>query len=135
MLTIGRVAKRTGLSTSAIRYYERQGVLMPSRQRNGYRVYDEHAVKELNFLRQSQQLGITIREIKQLLELTRKGRRPCNAVRELVGHHLTEIELKIRQLQTLRGQLAYLLSRREESRRSDLCPLVLETLEAFPSHD
>ena len=50
----------TGLSTSAIRYYERQGVLMSSRLRNGHRVYDERAVNELNFLHQSQQLGTTL---------------------------------------------------------------------------
>src|SRR6516165_9526893 len=99
MLTVGKVAKRTGFSTSAIRYYERQGLLRPSRLLNGYRFYDEGAIKVLRFLRQAQTLGITLKEIKQL-ELTDDGRRPCKAVRELARRHLADIELKIRQLRS-----------------------------------
>ena len=96
MLTIGKVAKRTGFSASAIRYYERQGLLRPSRLLNGYRVYDEDAVKALRFLCQAQTLGITLKEIKQLLELARSGRRPCKAVRQLASQHIADIDAKIR---------------------------------------
>ena len=124
MLTIGKVAKRTGFSTSAIRYYERQGLLRPSRLLNGYRFYDEGAIKVLRFLRQAQTLGITLKEIKQLLELTDDGRRPCKAVRELARQHLADIEVKMRQLQSLRIELRNLLSRRVLVRSDELCPLI-----------
>jgi MerR family transcriptional regulator, copper efflux regulator len=124
MLTIGSVAKRTGLSASAIRYYERQGLLRPSRLPNGYRVYDEDALKALRFLRQAQTLGITLREIKQLLQLTRDGRRPCKAVRELARQHIAEIDAKILQFRSLRNELCNLLSRHAAARSDELCPLI-----------
>jgi MerR family copper efflux transcriptional regulator len=124
MLTIGNIAKRTGLSASAIRYYERQGLLRPSRLLNGYRAYGEDAVKALRFLSQAQTLGITLREIKQLLELTRDGRRPCKAVRELAYHHLTEIDERISQLRSLRHILRNLLSDRAATPNDELCPLI-----------
>lgn len=124
MLTIGKIAKRAGVSTSAIRYYERQDLLRPSRLVNGYRVYDEDTIKTLRFLRQAQTLGITLREIKQLLELTRDGRRPCKAVRQLAHQHLTEIDAKIRQLRSLRHTLRNLLSDRATAVSDELCPLI-----------
>lgn len=124
MLTIGKVAKRAGLSTSAVRYYERQGLLRPSRLQSGYRVYDDDAIKGLRFLRQAQALGMTLKEINQLLELTREGQRPCKVVRKLAYRHITDIDAKIRQLRSLRERLSDLLSRRVVSRSDELCPLM-----------
>jgi len=124
MLTIGKVAKLTGFSTSAIRYYERQGLLRPSRLPTGYRLYDENAIKTLRFLRQAQNLGITLKEIGQLLDLTYRGRRPCKAVRELAHRHLADLETKIRQLESLRTALRALLSRRVVARSHEVCPLM-----------
>ena len=70
MLTIGAVARRAGVRTSAIRYYETQGILQPAhRLPNGYRVYGEDAVSSLQFVRRAQTLGITLAEVKQLLRL------------------------------------------------------------------
>jgi DNA-binding transcriptional MerR regulator len=95
MLTIGKVAKRTGFSASAIRYYDRRGLVRPSRLLNGYRVYEEDTIKALRFLRQAQTLGITLNEIKQLLAVTHNGQRPCQAVRELARRHLNDIDIKL----------------------------------------
>ena len=60
MLTIGKVAKQTGVSASAIRYYERQGLLRSSRLVNGYRIFDENVLKRLRFLVQAQTLGLAL---------------------------------------------------------------------------
>ena len=125
MLTIGKVAKRTGFSSSAIRYYERRGILQPSRLLNGYRVYEEDTIKALRFLRQAQTLGITLSEIKHLLELTRNGQRPCQALRELACRHLNDIDARIRQLRSLRNELRDLLSRNVVADSDELCPLIL----------
>ena len=124
MLTIGKVAKRTGFSASAIRYYERRGLLRPSRLLNGYRFYEEDTIKALRFLRQAKTLGITLNEMKQLLELTRNGQRPCQAVRELARRHLNDIDARIHQLRSLRNELRNLLSRRVAARSDELCPLI-----------
>jgi MerR family copper efflux transcriptional regulator len=127
MLTIGKVAKLTGFSTSTIRYYERQGLLRSSRLLNNYRRYDENALKVLRFLRQARTLGITLKEISQLLELTRDGQRPCQAVRELAHQHLADIDARIHQLQSLRNELRNLLSRRVAAGSDEVCPLISST--------
>ncbi|MGH7935307.1 MAG: MerR family DNA-binding protein [Candidatus Binataceae bacterium] len=124
MLTIGEVAKRTGLSASAIRYYERHGLVRASRLLNGYRLYDDGAIRALHFLRKAQTLGYTLGEIKQLLELARHGKRPCNSVRELARRHLGDIDAKIRELRSLREELRNLLTRRTTARGNELCPLI-----------
>ena len=98
---------------------------MPSGLLNGYRVYDEGAVKALRFLRQAQALGIKLKEIKQLLELTHDGRRPCKSVRRLARQHLTDIDAKIRQLRSLDNELHSLMSRRVPARSKEVCPLIL----------
>jgi DNA-binding transcriptional MerR regulator len=100
MLTIGNVARRVGVRPSALRYYESQGILRPAiRQANGYRIYSEDAVKLLLFLRRAQLLGITLKEVKPLLNLASKGQQPCSHVKQLARNHLREIEDKIRELQ------------------------------------
>jgi DNA-binding transcriptional MerR regulator len=73
-ISIGKLARQAGLRPSAIRYYEARGLLRPSmRLPNGYRLYDEDAAATLRFLRRAQGFGITLREIKQLIDLTQRG--------------------------------------------------------------
>jgi DNA-binding transcriptional MerR regulator len=125
MLTIGRMATRTGFSASAIRYYERRGLLRPSRRlQNGYRVYEEDAIKDLRILCEAKALGFTLKEIKQLLKLTYEGQNPCRAVRQLARRHRNDIDARIRQLRSLRNRLDNLLSRCLAARSDELCPLI-----------
>jgi len=126
MLTIGNVAQRAGVRNSALRYYEARGLLRPvARLPNGYRIYDEDAVGLLNFVRRAQSLGITLKEIRRLLELSRKGQRPCAEVKELARQHLSDLDLKIRELKLLRKQLELLLRHTSrQSRRNAICPLI-----------
>src|SRR5438094_80749 len=106
MMTIGAVARQAGVRASAIRFYEGRGLVRPfSRLANGYRVYDNSAVEALRFVRRAQKFGITLEEVKQLLQLARRGERPCKRVRELTRHHLTEVEHSIRELHALRREL------------------------------
>ena len=67
-MKIGELAKRTGLATSAIRFYEAKGLLNAvSRQTNGYRDYPPQAVAVLSIIANAQQTGFSLDEIKQLL--------------------------------------------------------------------
>src|SRR5713101_7840434 len=118
METIGRIANRVGIRTSAIRYYESQGLLRCSRLPNGYRAYGDDALSTLRFIRRAQALGISLAEIKELLHLSGRGRQPCGRVRELTRDHLRDIDRKIRELTALRAQLQQLLSRKPSSRRA-----------------
>jgi MerR family transcriptional regulator, copper efflux regulator len=134
MVTIGAIARRAGIRSSTVRYYEARGLLRPAaRLPNGYRTYNEDAVGLLGFVRRAQALGITLEEVRKLLELSRKGQRPCAEVKALARRHLADLDLKIRDLELLRGQLQRLLHRRSgQSRPGAICPLIeqAETREA-----
>ncbi|HEY6363774.1 MAG TPA: heavy metal-responsive transcriptional regulator [Candidatus Binatia bacterium] len=126
MLTIGKVARHVGIRPSAIRYYERQGMLQPTvRGANGYRTYGDEAVKLLLFVKRAQSLGITLKEIKPLLTLASQGQQPCTHVKQLARNHLQEIDQKIRELQALRKELRTLLQRRVTRAHADeVCPII-----------
>jgi DNA-binding transcriptional MerR regulator len=128
MIKIGTVARRTGLRSSAIRYYEAHGLLRSQRLPNGYRVYGEEAISALRFLRRAQGFGITLKEIKQLIELSSRGQQPCTRVRELARHHLQEVELKLQELRSLRRELRSLLNRPLRPRLGgEVCPIIERT--------
>ena len=126
MLSIGKVAQGAGIRASAIRYYERQGMLPSTvRAANGYRLYTDDAVRLLRFVKRVQSLGITLKEIKPLLSLASQGRRPCSHVKQLARNHLREIDGKIRELQALRNELRVLLKRKVgRPDANEVCPLV-----------
>jgi MerR family copper efflux transcriptional regulator len=126
MLTIGLVARQVGVQPSAIRYYETQGILRPADRRpNGYRVYTDETVRLLLFVRRAQALGITLKEIKPLLNLATQGLQPCNHVKLVARSHLREVDQKIRELKTLRNQLQSLLRRKaSKAHRGEVCPII-----------
>lgn len=126
MLTIGRVAQQVGVRPSTIRYYEGQRILKPAvRGANGYRFYTEDAVKLLRFVRRAQALGITLKEIKRLLDVAVRGQQPCLEVQKVARTHLRDITNKIRALEVLRKELRTLL-RREVGRSlaNAICPMI-----------
>ena len=126
MLTIGRVARNVGVRPSAIRFYERQGIVQPAaRGANGYRLYSNDAVKLLLFIKRARALGITLEEINRLLHLVSQGQQPCDHVKQVARSHLREVDQKIRELKALRNQLESLLSRRvTKSQEGELCPII-----------
>jgi DNA-binding transcriptional MerR regulator len=81
-MRIGELAERVGLTTHAIRYYERIGLLSPApRTRNRYRRYGGDAIEELMFVRKAQHLGLTLADIRAVLEISEGGDPPCEHVR------------------------------------------------------
>ena len=77
MFTIGEVAQRVGVRSSTVRYYERRGILPPAvRRKNGYRSYPDKSIKLLLFTTRARSLGITLKEIKFLLNLILAGQKP-----------------------------------------------------------
>ena len=68
--TIGQVAKHAGVGVETVRFYERKGLLEePERKASGYRQFDEKVVDRIRFIRRAKELGFTLKEIKELLEL------------------------------------------------------------------
>jgi MerR family copper efflux transcriptional regulator len=126
MLTIGKVAQRVGIRPSAIRYYERQGIVQTTvRKANGYRTYSDSAVKLLLFLKRAQSLGITLKEITPVLNLVSNGQKHCNHLKQLARRHLKDVDQKIHELQLLREELHSLLHRKtNRPHANDVCPLI-----------
>lgn len=126
MMHIGEVARSAGVRASAIRYYESQGIVRPAaRGMNGYRFYREEAVHLLAFVKRAQSLGLTLIEIKSLLQLNCDDRGRCGYVKQLAKDHLREIDKTITELQALRRDLRALLKRK--ARRpadNEICPLI-----------
>ena len=108
-LTIGKVAERASVKIDTLRYYERQGVIAPP-ERNGsnYRVYEEDTVLRVRFVKRAQELGFSLAEIKELLELRVSENASCADVRDQALAKVADLEAKIRSLQSMRRVLSRL---------------------------
>jgi len=101
-LSRGSLGKQTGVNIETIRYYEKIGLMPdPVRSSGGYRIYDHSHLKRLSFVRRSRELGFTLREIRELLELVDGGDYTCAEVRDRTIVHLEEVAQKIRDLQKM----------------------------------
>ncbi len=111
LLTIGRLAMRTGLSAETIRYYERLELLpAPQRLASGYRVYTPEDARRLVFIRRAKDLGFTLGEIRELLNLSEDDTVDCGAIRARAQAKLDEIDGRLADLARMREGLAELAS-------------------------
>lgn len=96
----------TGLSSETIRYYESIGILTPPKRGiNGYRLFTNKSLHELNFIKVCRSLGFSVHEIKQLRNLQDHPQKSCHDADSLVTEHLEKIEIKINQLQEIKQTL------------------------------
>ena len=109
-LSIGALAKATGTTVEAIRWYERVGVLpAPERTSGNYRAYGAAHLERLSFVRRARDLGFTLDQVRELLQLADGRERPCDAVDRAARQHLEEVERKIADLEALRHELRDLI--------------------------
>jgi MerR family transcriptional regulator, copper efflux regulator len=124
---IGGVAKKTGLTLDAIRFYERAALLpRPSRSAGGFRQYADTDVGTLRFIRQTQGLGFTLKEIRDLLALRSNDLQPCAPVCLRLQKKLIQVRRKLSDLQTLQCELQTALRscKKELQRKNARCPLL-----------
>jgi Cu(I)-responsive transcriptional regulator len=125
MLSIGQVAKQTGVAVDTIRFYEKQGLLgKPPRTAGGYREYDPGTVPVLRFIARAKALGFTLREVKQLLRLHRGTRSTRADFRALAREKLADIESRIAGLVKVRDALEPLVARCDGEGPLAGCPIV-----------
>jgi MerR family transcriptional regulator, copper efflux regulator len=113
-LTIGQVAKTSGIAAKTIRFYEAAGVLpVPGRTASGYRQYTAEDVQQLRFVGRARVLGLSVRDLKRLtVAPDDRGRRPRRVrVREVVRARLSTVQARIRELRLLERELAQVLRR------------------------
>lgn len=106
-LQIGRVSDQTGLSVDAIRFYEKQRLLdRPLRTEGGFRLFHREDIARIQFIRQAQQLGFSLGEIRELLILQRDEGEACSHVRDLLRLKVAAVRTKMKELGRLQAQLA-----------------------------
>lgn len=107
LITIGRLARETGVTPRAIRHYERLGLIQaPLRTEANYRLFDGDGVTRLRFIARCRSLGFSIPEIANLLCITDDPNDACAQVADLTREHLDLVDSKIRDLAQMRRVLA-----------------------------
>jgi MerR family transcriptional regulator, copper efflux regulator len=111
-MNISEAARRSGLSSKTIRYYEDIGLIAPARRGdNGYRQYESHAVEELKFLFRAREVGFDLEESRQLLELHRDSGRQSRHARALVLEKSGQLQQRIDSLLAMQQVLQEMASR------------------------
>jgi Cu(I)-responsive transcriptional regulator len=132
-MTIGEAARRSGLSSKTIRYYEDIGLVSPARSANGYRDYGPGDLRQLGFLHRARGLGFTVDECRHLLALYADKHRASAEVKRLAGERLKDIEARIRRLEALRDSLTQLVGACHGDARPD-CPIIDELATGGQNH-
>ena len=129
-LRIGELASAAGVTTDAVRYYERLKILpRPSRTHGGYRLYSQEDIERVRFIKQAQSLGLSLDEVKGLLPGRGAGLSECRRVRDLLSAKLAELDAKISDMRAFRKTLASYLGECEQAlagKREDRCPVLFE---------
>lgn len=123
VMRIGELARRSGLASSAIRYYEQLGLLpAPERTESGYRAYANDTLDRLTFIRSAQAVGLTLAEVGQVLGVRDAGEAPCRVVTELIDRRYAEVRARIAELHVLEQELARLQKRAARLQARDCDP-------------
>lgn len=103
---IGQLAKKAGVKSDTIRFYEKQGLLPePVRSASGYRLYDESALKRIRFIKQAQSLGFSLEEIQRILAMRGSGPETCRCVIGIAEGTLAELTRKLHEMQAFHDRL------------------------------
>ncbi|HHK60563.1 MAG TPA: MerR family transcriptional regulator [Desulfobacterales bacterium] len=128
-LTIGRLARQSGVGVETIRFYERQGLLPPpARTPANYRIYPEQDVRRLRFIRRAKALGFTLREIRELLDLRHRPDASKKEVRQRAEAKIADLDRRIEELARIRAALQHLVSACDGHGPATDCP-ILDALE------
>lgn len=126
-LTIGFLAKSAEVNVETIRYYQRVGLITePDKPAQGYRIYPSETLKRIKFIKRAQQLGFSLSEIDDLLQL---GEGKCADVRQRAEEKRSHIDKQIKDLHNLRNTLSELISACQSESGNSHCAIV-ETLAA-----
>ncbi len=129
-LQIGEVAARAGVSIDAVRCYERRRLLpRVHRTGGGFRLFPPETVERIGFIKQAQEIDLSLDEIEQLLA-TGGGAKECRSVRDLLRANLAELDKRMKAMKDFRRRLARHLSACESelSRRGEAaaCPVIVD---------
>lgn len=102
----GELARRAGVNVETLRFYEREGLIPePPRRMSGYREYPAESVRLIRFIKRAQELGFSLREVKELLALRVEPQTTCAEVQHTAEAKLSEVRRKIADLQAIERAL------------------------------
>ena len=127
-ILIGALASRIGVQPEAIRFYERRGLLpRPLRAANGYRLYTEEHFHRVEFIKKAQGLGLSLDEIREILELRNSEDSTCEHVADLLRAKIEAADEQIKSLKAFRRDLSKSLracERTSPTHDADCCPVI-----------
>ena len=125
-LTIGKIASLAEVSTDTLRYYEREHLIRPAaKSGGGYRLYERDVLRRIRFIKQAQQCGFTLAEIRALLALRSDDAACCRDVRRLALEKKLQLQAKIKAMKVMSNALTHLIQECSiDSRPLVDCPIL-----------
>jgi MerR family copper efflux transcriptional regulator len=131
-MVIGEAARASGVSAKMLRYYESIGLIPKAvRTEAGYRVYGDHEVETLKFIRRARDFGIPMDQVKTLVGLWQDEHRPSREVKRIALQHVAGLTAKIAELTAMKDALQHLAASCKGDHRPD-CP-ILQDFAGAPS--
>jgi Zn(II)-responsive transcriptional regulator len=130
--TIGWLAREAGVRVDTIRYYERRGLIpLPSRRDSGYREYTDEDLARVRFIRRAKDLGFSLAEIAELLNLKVDKRKTCADVKREAERKRAQIDRRIVELRRMRDALKSLAAACRGEGPTSECP-ILDNVDQAP---
>lgn len=127
VLNIGEVAKQTGITVAAVRFYEKQGLIdAPLRSDSGYRQYPENTIKRVRFIQNAKEVGFTLKDIGELLALRQEPGTSCTDIKLRATQKIEEVDQKINDLNRIRTALARMIIKCSGRGSLSECPILEE---------
>ncbi|MFI6213263.1 MerR family DNA-binding protein [Nocardia brasiliensis] len=121
----GELAARAGVNAQTLRYYERRGLLArPPRSPSGYRSYPDGAVETVRFVKRAQELGFSLDEIEELLDLADGGPDDCETARALAEARRAQLARRVADLERMQRSLTALIDTCALPRARRSCPIL-----------
>ncbi len=107
-ITISKLAQMASVGVETVRFYQRKELLREPKKTDTFRTYNEEDAQRIIFIKKAQDLGFTLSEVKELLELNTKPRNTCSVVKTKTEQKIVEIDSKIKALQKMKESLVQL---------------------------
>ena len=124
-LKIGQLAKAANVNIDTVRYYERRGLIPePPRKESGYREYTQNYIARIRFVKRAQDLGFSLNEISELMDLRVDSQTVCSDVKKRTEAKVIDIEEKIQSLVRMKQTLTNLLEHCKSQEPTGECPIL-----------
>ncbi len=109
-IPVGQIARRAQVDAWTVRFYEKEHLLPKARRSSsGYRLYEPEVADRIRFIKKAQHLGLSLKEIREILQLSDQGRCPCGHVEQALRSKVRELRAKIEDLKTVEARILEVL--------------------------